>query len=115
MLGLLDLLVLLLLLEVCLVLLLLLVLFIGGQRHVHLHLNLWAGRVCNRRPQDFICEEHFIEDLVIWARAEEELIVNVGVFGWIDSNEVASALVFTNGFTDVLLVAEARCLLHGIY
>ena len=48
-LGLLNLLVLFLLFERGLVLLLLLILFISGQRHVHLHFDLGAGRARNGR------------------------------------------------------------------
>lgn len=101
-------------LELGLVLLLLLVLLVRRQRHVHLHLDLGSRARCDRRPQDFVREEHFVQHLVVWARAHEKLVVDVRIFSRVDPDEVSTALVLCDSLSDVLLVAKAGRLLHRV-
>ena len=112
---LLDLLVLFLLFLRSLVLLLLLVLLVGGKGHVHLHFDLGARRARDGRTEDLVCEEHLVEDFVVGARAQEELIVDVRVLGGVNSNKVATTLVLSDCLANIFLVSQPRCLFHRIY
>lgn len=97
-----------------LVLLLFFVLLIRGHGHIHLQLNLWAVGIHDRVAKDLIREESFVQDLVVGSWALEELIIDVRILGWIDSNIVATALVLSNSFPDILLVTDSCCLLHRL-
>ena len=111
---LLDLLVLFFLFLRGLVLLLLLVLLVGGKGHVHLHFDLGARRARDGRAQDLICEEHLVEDFVVGARAQEELIVDVRVLGGVNSNKVTTTLVLSDCLANIFLVSQPRCLFHRV-
>ena len=97
-----------------LVLLLLLVLLVGGKGHVHLHFDLRARRARDGRTENLIGEEHLVEDFVVGARAQEELIVDVRVLGGVNSNKVTTTLVLSDCFANILLISQPRCLFHRV-
>jgi hypothetical protein len=64
------------------------------------YLNLIANSVIDlrlalgRASDDLISEYSLINNTVEGTRGSEKLIINVRVFGWVNSNKVTSLLIF---------------------
>lgn len=63
---------------------------------------------------DVLAVEHFLEHLVVWPLLLEKLIVHLTASSWINSDEVASTLVFQSRFPYVLLISQTSRLLQRL-
>lgn len=56
--------------------------------------------------QDFITIENFLQDLVVWSNLLEKWIVHFTTSRWVNSDEIASSLVFKDSFANILFVSK---------
>lgn len=91
------------------------VLLVRGWGQFHLIAQLFLGAHVlllskNRKftliLDNFIAKEDFVDNFIVRSGLLEERIVHVAASGGVDSDEVASSLVFQDRFSDVLLVLE---------
>ena len=56
--------------------------------------------------KDFITIENFLQDLVVWSNLLEKWIVHFTTSRWVNSDEIASSLVFKDSFANILFVPK---------
>ena len=95
------------------ILLLLLVLLVSRKWEVHLHLDL-RSCACDGSLEDLIGEQDLIEKFVVRSGWHEVLVVDIRILGGIDTNVLATPLIFCYCFSCIFFVSKSWGSLHWL-
>ena len=104
-------------LEVRLFLLLLLILVIGRLLRIfRFEVHLFWNTLSLLRPclEDLICEQSLVDGFIVRSWAREHVIVHVTSLGWVNADVVATSLVLSTRFANVLTVFAVEGALHRL-